>query len=355
MKRQAVLLALIVSAIASPLAETATKSAKKEFAATTTERGVGTGVTEKIAPAGGPPPACRLAYNGKFGIAVMNITTHRKEVAAPEPAPVPVPSQVKPVLASAETTPLPPAAVGPSDEFGAITKQSTRTHTRTVTVRRTVVGQEVKASVYMISQIRDGQVQAPTAHTLLSRTTFGAAAPPPASATPAKPQSTVGSGLVTEIGDGQIQAPKPAAATAAASPKPPAAAPPAAASPAPAPPAAAPPAAAPPAAAPPKAIPPPAAAPPAAADPMAGMDMGPKPAAAAAPAAFPGLGAPPMQEMSGMSGMSGMKEKRQGSPESGTQLVACQVANTLSMTLQDGVLKDAKGRTGYIASNYQFQ
>lgn len=344
MKRQVVFLALIVSAIASPLAETATR-AKKEVVATTTERGVGTGVTEKIAPSGGPPPACRLAYNGKFGIAAMNITNRRMDVVA-RPVSVPVQHQVKPALAPAETT---PAAVKPSDEFGVLTMQKTSTHTRTVTVRRTVVGQEIKASVYMISQIGDGQIQAPTSHTLLDRTTFGAAAPPPAAST---------GRLVTQIGDGQIQAPKSAAAPAAASSKP-AVAPPAAAPPAAAPPKASPPsAAAPPAAAPPKASPP-SAAPPAAMDPMAGMDMSSKPAAAAAPFAFPGLGSAPepAQEMSGMSGMSGMnmKEKRQNSPEEGTTLWACQTPGTLSLTLQDGVLKDDKGRTGYIASNYQFQ
>jgi hypothetical protein len=233
MKRHAVILALIVSVIASPLAGTATKPGDK-VAATTTERGIGTGVTEKIAPPGGPPPKCNIAYNGKFGIAVQNITTNKKDVAPAAAAlPVPVPTQVKPVLAPAETTPPPPAAVGPdtpANEFAVITKQSTRTHTRTVTVRRTVIGQEVKASVYMISQIGDGQIQAPTAPTLLERTTFGAAVPPPAAATPASPKSTVGGGagggLVSEIGDGQIQAPKPAATSAAASPKPAAAAPP---------------------------------------------------------------------------------------------------------------------------------
>lgn len=38
-----------------------------------------------------------------------------------------------------------------------------------------------------------------------------------------------------------------------------------------------------------------------------------------------------------------------------SQVVACASNDTLSLTLSGGVLKDAKGRTGYIASNYQFQ
>ncbi|KAK8219229.1 hypothetical protein M8818_000961 [Zalaria obscura] len=37
------------------------------------------------------------------------------------------------------------------------------------------------------------------------------------------------------------------------------------------------------------------------------------------------------------------------------QMVACSSDSTLSITLANGVLKDAQGRTGYIAANYQFQ
>ena len=39
----------------------------------------------------------------------------------------------------------------------------------------------------------------------------------------------------------------------------------------------------------------------------------------------------------------------------GTRLVSCKSEGTLELTLNDGVLKDALGRTGYIASNFQFQ
>ena len=37
------------------------------------------------------------------------------------------------------------------------------------------------------------------------------------------------------------------------------------------------------------------------------------------------------------------------------QMVACETPGQLALTLGDGVLKDAQGRTGYIASNFQFQ
>jgi len=36
-------------------------------------------------------------------------------------------------------------------------------------------------------------------------------------------------------------------------------------------------------------------------------------------------------------------------------MVACASNSTLALTLTNGVLTDAKGRTGYIAANYQFQ
>ncbi|OCL12730.1 hypothetical protein AOQ84DRAFT_352376 [Glonium stellatum] len=45
----------------------------------------------------------------------------------------------------------------------------------------------------------------------------------------------------------------------------------------------------------------------------------------------------------------------QATPSSSPQLVGCAGNDTLTLTLNNGVLKDTQGRTGYIASNYQFQ
>ena len=42
-------------------------------------------------------------------------------------------------------------------------------------------------------------------------------------------------------------------------------------------------------------------------------------------------------------------------PTASSVTVACQSPGTLSLTLADGILKDSHGRTGYIASNFQFQ
>lgn len=46
---------------------------------------------------------------------------------------------------------------------------------------------------------------------------------------------------------------------------------------------------------------------------------------------------------------------QESSSASGITMVACESEGTLAITLVDGVLKDSQGRTGYIASNFQFQ
>lgn len=43
------------------------------------------------------------------------------------------------------------------------------------------------------------------------------------------------------------------------------------------------------------------------------------------------------------------------SADNPAKMVSCYKDGTLQITLQDGVLKDSQGRTGYIASNFQFQ
>jgi hypothetical protein len=70
--------------------------------------------------------------------------------------------------------------------------------------------------------------------------------------------------------------------------------------------------------------------------------------------AAPKPAAAPMADHAGMAGMSGMRMFKRQTP-GGAQLVTCKTPGTLQISLADGVLKDDKGRTGYIASNYQFQ
>jgi hypothetical protein len=64
---------------------------------------------------------------------------------------------------------------------------------------------------------------------------------------------------------------------------------------------------------------------------------------------------------------SAVSEKSEGQPQAptassaptaaatGYELVACKTSSTLSISLSNGILIDSDGRTGYIASNYQFQ
>jgi hypothetical protein len=395
MKRRILLLAVVASAFALPAKpEQSVEALQADVAleaATTTERGVGVGVTEKIAPTAAPPSGCQVQYIGVFALAVMNISAKAAissaissessvaEVsslssafkvagseaasasASPSPAILPsaaasaslaasatsAPAAGRPVsTVSVAGNPAPSAVVagkpaaaasggseaGPLDSESTLTVHSTRTQTRTVTVRRTVVGQKpsdepqpkpakAQFKAYMISQIEDGQIQAPTKPTSLSyvsvaspgvplsaKPSAGSTAAAKSSLAPA-PTATLSVAVISQIGDGQIQAPvasaKPAAASAvtSASPKP------------------------------------------AAASAVAA------PQVAAPPAAAP---AAPMADHAGMSGMSGMNMfKRQAS--GGTQLVTCKTPGTLQISLQDGILKDDKGRIGYIASNYQFQ
>jgi hypothetical protein len=383
MKRRVLLFAVVASAFALPAKPEKSAEVLQDNAAvgaaTTTERGVGVGVTEKIAPTGAPPPGCQIQYNGVFGLAPKNISAKAlislaissessfaevsslssafkvasKEAASisASPSPAILPSAAASASAGASATAAPIAgspassaivagkpasiaggsAASPADSESTLTLHSTRTQTRTVTVRRTVVGQKPSEEpqpksanamfkAFVISQIADGQIQVPTKPTLISYISVaspGVPLPPkPSAGTTAAakssapaPTATASVALISQIGDGQIQAPvvsaKPAAASAI-----------------------------------PSAAPKPAAAPQVAAPPVAAPPV-------VAPAA-------PVADHAGMSGMSGMNMfKRQSS--GGTQGAICKRPNDLRVTLQDGVLKDHLGRTGYIASNYQFQ
>lgn len=71
------------------------------------------------------------------------------------------------------------------------------------------------------------------------------------------------------------------------------------------------------------------------------------------------------QASSAVTTASAASQKSDGQPQASattssassdsTSIAFCQTNDTLSLTLNNGILKDAYGRTGYIASNYQFQ
>jgi hypothetical protein len=399
MRRKALLLAFVASALASPYPAKPDKAAKAakamSEAATTTAKGAGTGVTEKIAPSGAPPAGCVVDFSSDFALearfirtppAIKNVaepsdaapSSESKASASPaaaktsavEPAAVPSPKPAavesaavpspKPAVVAASTSAsisapaaaaaAAAAATPAADGDSTLTLRSTRTQTRTVTVRRTVVGQKPAIATsesapegkgvrkaYLVAQIGDGQLQVPTKPVTLSVSTASPSSPssgsksaPPAG-TIAVPTGVVSIGIISQISDGQIQAPKgPATATSVAIK-------PAVASVGPA----------------------------AAAQPAAVQAPPVAPAAAPAPAVAP---------MAGMSGHEGMNMHRRQAPPPAEVGYACRGQRrkavngedqvNAEVVLQGGILKDnhldprsnsAANRTGYIASNGQFQ
>lgn len=399
------------------------------------QKGIGSGVTQKISPSSPPPAACKLNYNGEFAIAALK--AHVRLVASapdqkasnssssdglqmfpglgaaggvitkPSPAVVPAPAAAA-VTPKANVKPV----VDPPAKEDTVTVKSTRTHTRTVTVQRTVVNTQPTYPVgvvnaYMVSQIEDGQIQAPTKASPISITvlktpppTTAAGKPAPVPATATRPVSGL---LITQIGDGQIQAP-----TAPVAIPPPKKFSSSAAWVASSAAAAAPVASAWGAA--PKAVPAKAgpleldssllesdkAYPDAAAKPagsaaaaktasLATVAASASPAKPAAPAksAAPAVSAAPLapaadaeaddsefslsqyeytsgddvsSSVAPMAGMPMLKRAVNSSNDGlDVSLVVCKASEDLKLSLKDGVLTDSKNRIGYIASNYQLQ
>jgi hypothetical protein len=288
--------------------------------------GIGTGVTALIAPPGGSPPGCITNFNGDFGIAAVNISTFKEFFDADMSAPAagvphlgrltynmlmdnqanggfaPPARVVETVQAPKVTGKAKLLNVGkaPSDDDETVTVRSTRTHTRTVTMRASKgpkpailtpskptpqaapgvgagpvaeagageykAGGKIKAAI--MYQISDGQVQAP-----LKPAPIPLPAPKPTSG-PFAPLAPDAPGRISQIGDGQIQAPtgKPARVVSGPAPK----------------------------------------------------------------------GAAPK------GGMDNMAMRKRAAN-------FCAGGKPVKMKLTDGVLKDSTGRTGYVADNRQFQ
>ncbi|KAF2401162.1 hypothetical protein EJ06DRAFT_581357 [Trichodelitschia bisporula] len=160
------------------------------------------GVYDKIAPKAPNPPGCRVDWDKTFGIAAIPVsadggpprgvapataTVKINSVVAPsasakpaivESAPAPpkasASAAAKPAITAAPAAPAGPAVDGVDS---TTTVRSTTTNTRTVTVRRTVSAASAAvvatpsaavrvagamASVYLVKQIGDGQIQMPS-------------------------------------------------------------------------------------------------------------------------------------------------------------------------------------------------
>ncbi|KAF2430485.1 hypothetical protein EJ08DRAFT_679043 [Tothia fuscella] len=393
MRRIAILLAVAATGLATPFpakdSAKAPKSAKAEMkiakaATTSTLIGEGTGVTWKIAPSAPAPPGCTANLSGKYQLAINAVDKRKDAVLAASSSVSKVSSlssaisaassQIKvdtaspasgamsakpaalvtsvpvsgPSPASDVPVPKPTTAADvppPPDGDTTVTLRSTRTQTRTVTVRRTVVGQRPVESASpasaspgkpakmgrIIQQIPDGQIQAPTKPVKLPAPPTEKSAPAGSKAVPTKAMTT-----------GQIQAPPiPAVLTPAAKPA-------SATAPKPA---------------------------------ISAAVPNPPPAPQASPQGVPAPAmAPPapssMAPMAGMSGHDGMNMHRRDVDTASfdvSKLPLCMYSpppaggnpqsKPLNITLVDGVIKDdyvnattsVNGRTGYIASNFQFQ
>lgn len=166
----------------------------------------------------------------------------------------------------------------------------------------------------VVTQIGDGQIQAPTAPVLVTQPT------------PTPSMQSVTMMPISQIFDGQIQAPYNPAVTSAA-----AAAAAASTAPAPAPAPAATSAAA-------VALVGPAA-----------SSSGATRATTPAPTSYASSAPTPSASASTSTSTATLD------PAAPTTIVACTTNSTLALTLRDGVLTDSRNRTGYIASNFQFQ
>lgn len=312
--------------------------------------GIGTGVTIAIAPPGGIPKGCYNSWNGKpFGIAAVpipkgksnNAHTTQSEAALPTfTLPKSSPSAKKnvvddldlpavtsaPALAGSRLIEI--AAAAEAGEDVTITRRTTRTHTRTVTInsvtpspaQATPVNLAGKKTIKaaQLYQIADGQIQAPkkVSDIELKPKPTASAGPSPTPFAPLPKNAP----RISQIGDGQIQAPTVAGAK------------PAVASPS-------------------AAVPKPAVMPKAEAKPAAAPAPLAAPAVAPAPAASPAGAAP----MAGMSHGGHTKRQATGGAIMGGYGCNNKDGSTLTLTLKNGVLKDKREWTGYIADNRQFQ
>ncbi|OCK86443.1 hypothetical protein K432DRAFT_376758 [Lepidopterella palustris CBS 459.81] len=267
------------------------------------------GVTIALPPSASIPSGCSASYSGSFGIAVVSIAPGNIATSTSLKSIIPVTTS-PPVVASSTLLPssipspsIPsrsiPSRSIPSRSISSQSIPSSSTPPSAAPVSQISDGQPQVAttlapvSVQPVSQISDGQIQAATTATVLavSQISDGQIQAPKSTVLP-----------VSQISDGQPQAPKTTLLTSTLKPI---------------------------------------------SQISDGQPQAPThtanstsykthliPAAKAKRYAFP-QAAP--------------------SPAPSPQFVTCASNDTLELTLSNGVLKDAIGRTGYIASNYQFQ
>lgn len=285
------------------------------------------GVTAAISPSSPAPSGCSISYSGSFGIAVQSIT-----VGAPATTQTAAVSQVsdgQPQVSSSAAG----VSVAPVSQItdGQIQASSVVT---LAPVSQITDGQlqatkgVTVMTMGMISMISDGQIQAPVTHAAMtvmpvSQITDGQIQAP--KSTPA-PVSQISDGQVqapkatpvAQISDGQIQASKAAPVTQISDGQVQAGKTTVA--------------------------------------PVSQISDG-QPQASKATATAVSQISDGQPQATAVSQVSDGQPQATGAAASSPMmgLVACVTDSTLALTLSDGILLDSKGRTGYIASNYQFQ
>lgn len=264
------------------------------------------GVTMAIAPSASAPAGCSPNFSGSFGIAVMtggSGSASATQAADGQPAAGSATAKVTQISdgqPQAATTPAPVSQISDGQpQAGRISQISDGQIQAPVTmnpINQIGDGQiqnqaTPKPKATPVSQISDGQIQGPTPKAT-PVSQIGDGQPQAAGTPKATP--------VSQISDGQIQA-----TTAKAS-----------------------------------------------GTPVAQISDG-QPQASGSAVAQISDGQP---QASGSAVQAQPDGQPTGSASSSSGgMVACSSADTLSLTLKDGVLLDNQGRTGYIAANYQFQ
>ncbi|MCJ1368479.1 hypothetical protein MMC16_007623 [Acarospora aff. strigata] len=277
-------------------------------------------VTAAISPTGSPPPGCTPSLSGSFGIAIMNVSTSSSAMAKRMPQTVTAASQL--ADGQPQATPIMMAPISMIMD-GQI--QGGMHTMMMMPVSQIVDGQIQAPTGTPVSQIADGQIQAQTVAPVTAMVdgqpqapTMRMTAAPVSQIGDAQPQAPTGTvSAVSQIGDAQPQAPTgtvsavsqigdaqpqaPTATTSAVS--------------------------------------------------QIGDAQPQAPTATTSAVSQVGDAQPQAPTSSGVDAASGSSSSSAPAPV----VVACATNSTLALTLADGVVKDAQGRTGYIASNYQFQ
>ncbi|KAF2240161.1 hypothetical protein EV356DRAFT_527995 [Viridothelium virens] len=295
------------------------------------------GVTASLAPSASAPAGCSNSQPSSFGIAVLNTTSGAGSVATEtsdgQPA---APTATSAVSTISDGQPQAPTSHPVSQISDGQPQASTGQP-----VSQISDGQPQASTGVPVSQISDGQPQAPTAHPVSQISDGQPQAPtgkPVSQISDGQPQAPTGT-PVTQISDGQPQAPTgwPVSQISDGQPQAPTGWPVSQIS-----------------------------------DgqpqaptgwPISQISDGQPQAPTGSPVSQISDGQPQAPTSTAVSEISdgqpqatGISRRAAGSSPSGTgAMVACSSDDTLTMTLEGGILKDNKGRTGYIASNYQFQ